>query len=66
MRKTDSFEKTLILGKIEVGRRRGQHRMRWLKGISNTMDMIFSSIWELVMDRETWRAEVHGFTKSHT
>ena len=56
----------MILGKIEVGSRRGQHRMRWLKGISNTMDMIFSSIWELVMDRETWRAEVHGFTKSHT
>ena len=61
-----SLENTLILGKIEVGRRRGQHRMRWLNGISNTMDITFSSIWELVMDRETWRAEVHGFAKSQT
>ena len=66
MGKANSKEKTLMLKKIEVGRRRGQHRMRWLNGISNTMDITFSSIWELVMDRETWRAEVHGFAKSQT
>ena len=66
MRRADSLEKTLILGKIKGRRRRGQQRMRWLDGIIDLMDMGLGGLQELVMDREAWRAEIHGVTKSWT